>query len=203
MSGRGRRAACAPSPSEGSAAGRGCDPKPSAGAVLEGGRLTPAFVLPSPGGSEGDGVRVRAVQPGAHQVTAHQAPGPLPLLPGARFPAWCQRPAGGRLCSLLPLPARGWGQTQALPAAPWVPAAAPTSPVCSGGLPSTDCALLRARPGPGSVMEQPSSLLLALPPPPGRGRAASGSVLPFPSAVRGGVTAFGIKSELCLRSQEP
>lgn len=60
----------------------------------------------------------------------------------------------------------------------------PPSPSCSVGLPSTDCTLLRACPGPGSVMEQPSSLLLVLPPPPGRGRAASG-LCPDLSAVRG------------------
>lgn len=91
--------------------------------MVEGGCLTPAFFLPSPGGSEGDGVRVRAVQPGAHQVTAHQAPGPLPSDGAAILP-----------------------------------------------------------PGPTSTSWQGQSSL---------------------SAVWGGVGVFGIKSELCLRSQEP
>ncbi|KFO54337.1 hypothetical protein N302_13552, partial [Corvus brachyrhynchos] len=116
----------------------------------------------------------------------------------------CQR----TLALALLLPAPGWMDQLSLPCTIWVPVvehcpqlcpiltAAP-SPGCSLAL-AVPCHVLAQALWPGSVMEEPSFLLMVLPLPPGWGRTTSG-LCPYLSqhcAISDCI--FGIKSELLL-----
>lgn len=164
-----------------------------------GASLTPAF-LSSPGGSAGDGVCVCSVQPGAQQVTET---GPasswvLHCLTARTVGAL----AAGSLGCLVPSVASSCQRTLVLSAPPaharpgadqpslprsicrtsWVPVAEhcpqlwPHPCSCSKPwvLPGSPYCVLAQALWPGSVMEEPSSPLVVLPPPPGWGRTTSG-----------------------------
>lgn len=135
----------------------------------EGEHLMPAF-LSSPGGSEGDGVCVRSVQPGAHQVTETDPDCLKPRTVGSREPrllgsqrgitlpedacarcSSCQCQAGGRpaLLAMQHLPHQLGPCSRALPTA--MPLSLRLSPgSCSKPwvLPGTHCTLPCTCPGP-------------------------------------------------------
>lgn len=137
------------------------------------------------------------------QWSGSLAAGSLECLdPSVAFP--CQRTLA--LAFLLPAP--GSTDQLSLPCTIWVPVvehcprlcpiltAAP-SPGCSLAL-AVPCHVLAQALWPGSVMEEPSFLLMVLPLPPGWGRTTSG-LCPYLSqhcAVSDCI--FGIKSELLL-----
>lgn len=162
-----------------------------------------------------------SLQPGAHQVTKQAQPAPVSCaaMPGTagRQPCrWepglfgsqhgiplpedaftCTPPASTRLDRPAVLAVHRWVPVvEHCPRLCPIPAAAP-SPGCSLAL-AVPCHVLAQALWPGSVMEEPSFLLVVLPSPPGWARTTSGLCPYLSQHCAVSDCMFGIKSELLL-----